>query len=287
MVIVDWGSTRVRGYLVREGVVSASDQSAAGAKELGGDTAAYQAEMTRLLEVLGADAGSPIRISGMAGSKNGWVEVPYVDTPVVAAGFRGNVMSIEGYPDLQIYGGLRHHDADGRMDVMRGEEMQIFGLMHLKPDSRLVCLPGTHSKWARVNDGVISEFRTHMTGDLFQALLEGTIFSEQVGGREFHESGFLRGSALALDGNGLDDLFRLRTEYLNGSVGPESFFSCLSGFLIGNEIRAVGATEQVCLCGGPELTRLYALVLEQASIESVEVDAEEATTRGHLELFQG
>ena len=47
-----------------------------------------------------------------------------------------------------------HEDKDGSVDVMRGEEVQVFGVLELYPDATKICLPGTHSKWVTVEDAV-------------------------------------------------------------------------------------------------------------------------------------
>ena len=72
--------------------------------------------------------------------------------------------------DVHILPGLSQAEPP---DVMRGEETQIAGMLAATPDfDGLVCLPGTHTKWARVSEGRVTDFRTAMTGELF-ALVSG------------------------------------------------------------------------------------------------------------------
>jgi len=53
-----------------------------------------------------------------------------------------------------------------RRDVMRGEEVQIFGDLTLTERvSATVCLPGTHSKGARVEENKLTDFAMAMTGE--------------------------------------------------------------------------------------------------------------------------
>jgi 2-dehydro-3-deoxygalactonokinase len=48
---------------------------------------------------------------------------------------------------------------------MRGEETQLLGLITVrKLTNATVCIPGTHSKWAVVEDGAVESFKTFMTG---------------------------------------------------------------------------------------------------------------------------
>ena len=59
-------------------------------------------------------------------------------------------------------------DELGVAEVMRGEEAQVVGVPALLRDGGLACLPGTHSKWVRVEGGRITGFTTHMTGEMFR-----------------------------------------------------------------------------------------------------------------------
>jgi 2-dehydro-3-deoxygalactonokinase len=48
---------------------------------------------------------------------------------------------------------------------MRGEETQLVGAVDVDESRVLAVLPGTHSKWARMERGRIVDFSTYMTGD--------------------------------------------------------------------------------------------------------------------------
>ena len=82
--------------------------------------------------------------------------------------------------------GLSCRDREGVPDVMRGEEVQIFGALaiHTKTSTLNVCLPGTHSKHAFVRGGRIERFLTHMTGEAFGLLRDHSILGRLVTERE-------------------------------------------------------------------------------------------------------
>ena len=62
---------------------------------------------------------------------------------------------------------------------MRGEETQLLGVT--EPGfTGLVCIPGTHSKWIRIEDGRIVEFSTYMTGELFSVIAQHSILAHAV-----------------------------------------------------------------------------------------------------------
>ena len=286
MLICDWGSTHLRAYrLGAKGEILARCESECGVKALAGKGAdAFSAALSEAMESAGASTDCTVRISGMAGSKKGWVEVDYRPTPAGLEDMASNFISLPEFTDARLFGGLKHSNEDGSSDVMRGEEIQILGIIAKHQEARLICLPGTHSKWAHVSDGRITGFRTHMTGDLFHSLSKSSIFAEQVGSTEFHPEGFLQGCRMAQQGIGLDDLFRLRTAYVFGDIQEEAFHSCLSGFLIANETRTQAPAGEVFICGSNALTSCYALALEELSLSTTIIDSESATIQGHLSM---
>ena len=62
---------------------------------------------------------------------------------------------------------------------MRGEETQLLGALAQVPalaeGRQLVCLPGTHTKWVSLHDGVVLEFLTVPTGELFGLLCDHSV----------------------------------------------------------------------------------------------------------------
>src|SRR5206468_1917494 len=67
---------------------------------------------------------------------------------------------------------------------MRGEETQILGMVAAAEGfaaaSRLIILPGTHSKWAIVAKGRIEAFATFLTGELYAVLKEHSILGRMM-----------------------------------------------------------------------------------------------------------
>src|SRR4029077_19138426 len=112
-------------------------------------------------------ADREIVMSGMIGSRQGWGAGPSVSS---ATAFRALLVAVRAAPtagarEVLICPGLVSRDADGVTDVMRGEEVQIFGALSISTrTTATVLLPGTHSKHAGVSNGSISGFVTHMTG---------------------------------------------------------------------------------------------------------------------------
>jgi 2-keto-3-deoxy-galactonokinase len=93
----------------------------------------------------------------MVGSSIGWVEAPYLACPARPKDIAAACARVrEGR--IRIVPGLSCRNRFDAPDVMRGEETQILGALDLQPDlrqgRRLLCLPGTHTKWVLLEEGV-------------------------------------------------------------------------------------------------------------------------------------
>ena len=125
-------------------------------------------------------------------------------------------------------------------DVMRGEEVQIFGAMRLAGlADGLFVLPGTHSKWATVRGGRVTGFRTFMTGEVYGLFAQHSILARTLdAAAPLDEAAFLRGVDRAGSGEGLlHNAFGVRALGLFGRLSPAQSASYLSGLLIGEELK--------------------------------------------------
>src|SRR5215212_6645212 len=136
-IAADWGTTNRRAYLV-DGTGKRVDEFEDDKGILGVPKGGFGEAVAEIRQRLG---DRPLLLAGMVGSNRGWIEAPYV--PCVS-----------------------FVDPD-EADVMRGEEVQLLGafVAGLVPADSLVCHPGTHNKWARLDDGRVTRFRTVMTGE--------------------------------------------------------------------------------------------------------------------------
>jgi 2-dehydro-3-deoxygalactonokinase len=227
-------------------------------------------------------------ISGMAGSKQGWAEAPYCACP---AGFADVAAQLRWIQDpaltirTAIVPGLSCElpcDLPGLNtlpDVMRGEEVQILGAMHLGGWRDGLCiLPGTHSKWARIQDGRVTDFRTFMTGEWYALLSQQSLLARTVDAQApFDPNAFALGLARARQGhNLLHNAFGARTLSLFARMEAGPLASYLSGLLIGEELRAndVQGARRITLIGSPSLTQRYALALATYGITAQAMGAE-------------
>ena len=138
----------------------------------------------------------PVVISGMSGSRQGWRETPYLQCPANIEKIVNKLTPIKlSYGrTIWIAPGLSYTNNQGLHDVMRGEEVQILGALNIIGlKKKLICLPGSHSKWATVAAGHVSEFSTYITGELFEAIKSGTIIGSMIDPNAWNDEAFLQG----------------------------------------------------------------------------------------------
>ncbi len=285
MIAVDWGSSSLRAFrLGAAGEVLEQRSSALGA-------IACEGRFESVLAGQIAGWNDPLLVlAGMVGSRQGWIEVPYVDCPAtlrdIATGMRrADAAALPGR-QVWIAPGLRYRNDNHAFDVLRGEEAQLCGLMQrVDTQAHLVCMPGTHSKWARIEGGCVREFFTAMTGEVFDILRKHSLLGRLMSGdSSLDRDAFLQGMDRARQSGGLlHHLFSVRTNGLMGVLQPGQLSSYLSGLLIAHELldsdwctQARGHT--VHLIGAPALTAAYVLALRRFDIDVQQHDETLAAT---------
>jgi 2-dehydro-3-deoxygalactonokinase len=265
-IALDWGTSSFRAYLVTDGQIV--DERAGSDGILTVKDGQFEAVFERYVE--GWDLALPILASGMITSRQGWIEVPYRACP---AGLSELAEAMVYHTTalgrkIAFIPGLSCRNA-GVPDVMRGEETQIFGA--LESGNAAFVLPGTHSKWAFVAGGKVTNFRTHMTGDVFAALKGHTILGRLMTGEQHDGAVFARGVHMGLEQGTqlLHALFSVRTLALFDEIEGKHLASYLSGLLIGAEIASEGPVELVTLIGSERLSEHYALALHIAGRDAL------------------
>ena len=296
IISCDWGTSSLRLHLVDTNAlscvanVSSGEGNAAVFNEwkAAGNTDRvqfYLRYLQPLLNELSAKAGMPVGeltliISGMASSTVGIKELPYADLPFKLDGSGASFEWIDGKPlfdnPIMLISGV--HQAD---DVMRGEETQLIGvasLLNLQGDDNLIfILPGTHSKHILVKDNSISQFKTFMTGEMFDIIARHSILSHAVSEperetrndrREIIDSGlssaFQKGVNKALQSELLNALFSVRINQLKKYLSAEQNYFYLSGLLIGSELKHAvdNADQKLVLCSSGRLLQLYQMAID-------------------------
>ena len=278
LIAIDWGTTSARAYrLDAHGEVLDERSAPLGIAQIADGR--YAEVFATLLGDWQSDA-APRIACGMVGSRQGWIEAPYVACPASLEALRGGIAVVRD-ARLSIVPGLVTRDRSGTPDVMRGEETQLVGAVGFR-ESVLAVLPGTHSKWAYVEHGRVVDFVTYMTGELYGILLSHSILG-RLGGRDMSHSGaatdvgssFLSGVDRGLRSDDVTHaLFGARTLVLAGEMQPGDVGDWLSGMLIGAEIRAAKTwahdagidQTRVRIIGDDRLAARYEAALARAAI---------------------
>jgi 2-dehydro-3-deoxygalactonokinase len=289
LIAIDWGTSNLRASLLGHGGAILQTRSAAG-----GVMAVPNRQFAQVLQQLCGDwlqkRPLPMIASGMIGSRQGWVEAPYLDCPVGPAEAATQLTPVPfDAHRFFIAPGLRLQRADGGWDVMRGEETQLWGA-DLDADSVAV-LPGTHSKWVRMGErDSIKDFRTFMTGELYGLLTKHSILGKLMqSSEEFALSAFIAGVRQGSIGHTqlASAIFATRTAGLMHELPATQLADFLSGILIGAEVAGAltewSVDAPVVLVGDEALCQRYAKALELNGVASRSAP-DGATTAGQWRL---
>lgn len=274
LIGIDWGSTSLRAWLVGvDGTVLAERSAEQGASTLKGH-AAFVAALDGITR--GWDKALPQLACGMVGSTHGWLDVPYAHCPAGAAALAAGLRRPGDGP--YIVPGVLFDDGVLPPDLMRGEETQIAGALHDNAALRersCIILPGTHSKWAQVQDSCIARFATHMTGELYAVLRKHSVLGRLMPDDAAPDpQAFLQGVDAAREHGALGlphQLFAARSLGVTGRLPAGALADYLSGLIIGHELRAglqwradAGlAAAPLALVGEAQLCARYVAALER------------------------
>jgi 2-dehydro-3-deoxygalactonokinase len=295
----DWGTSNLRLALCDErgqvlelrkgpGAAQSRDRFAPTLDALSADWRAAHGELPTLL-------------CGMVGSAFGWREAPYLPCPAQTQELADALVSPRA--NVHIVPGMKCTNPLGAPDVMRGEETQLLGATadSLAPriglGKTLVCLPGTHTKWVSMYDGVVQEFLTVPTGELFALLSDHSVIVRDVSTPVVHRAAeFERGLAEARrhpEIPVLHKIFQARTLRLDEQLAPEGAASWMSGLLAGTDVAgalplfdAVDPGVPVHVIGTTELGRAYVTVLQAFGRAAQAVDGAAAAFAGLAYLYR-
>lgn len=274
-IAIDWGTTNRRIYLIDRGQVVAAERDGQGVTSVT-DFAAVVADVRTRFGAL------PMLLAGMVGANIGWRPAPYVPAPAGLTELAASLLRID--VRTAIVPGVSSL-AGGRPDVMRGEEVQLFGAVAagLAPADALLVQPGTHCKWVEMVGGRIASFTTAMTGELFALLRKHGLLAAQLVGDVEVGAAFLAGVAEARRCDLAASLFGIRAAGMLGVRDDADAASYASGLLIGSDVAArLAETSQdtVYLLSGPELGALYQAAIAAHGRASHIIDSEAAFVAG-------
>jgi 2-dehydro-3-deoxygalactonokinase len=295
----DWGTSNLRLYLCDAQGIALDGCTGPGAADSSGRFADI---LQSLIAPWAASRPTlPTVLSGMVGSNIGWTEAPYVACPALPEQIADACVALCG-GRVHIVPGLSCSNRFNAPDFLRGEETQILGALHLieslRQERRLLCLPGTHTKWVVLQDGAVREFFTAPTGELFALLCEHSVLLRKHGqmATAVDADAFTKGLAHFDDfpqAELLHRLFECRSRQLSGEFSLSAATGYLSGLLIASDVhgalRALAepfAAQPVYLIGAPELTRRYAAALGRHGRDTYAVDGAAASLAGLAQVHR-
>jgi 2-dehydro-3-deoxygalactonokinase len=295
-ILIDWGTTNARAYrLGPDKAVRDRRRLPRGVRQV--PAGGFPAALAELLGPWLQDIAAAPRIlmSGMVGSRQGWVEAAYCPCPTRLADLAAGLCAVPGLPRAHIVPGVCRGGQGSPHDVIRGEEVQVFGAVD-GAATAVLCLPGTHSKWVRYADGALVDFATAMTGEVFQVLRNHSLLGALMpaAAAAFEDAAgevFCRGLDRSGEPGGLlHHLFGVRAEGLFGAIPSEGLEAYLSGLLIGHEIRAMAelfpTADPVRLVADGTLAGPYTTAFRHLGRAVEAVDAETATIRGLMRILE-
>src|SRR6185312_4331393 len=130
---IDWGTTHRRAALI------GADGALLGERVDGEGALACKGRFRESLQALvagwpEADPALPVVMAGMVGAAIGWQAVPYLERDTPLSDLARHLVRVNDAPAGRrwfIVPGYCVRDDAGGVDVMRGEETQLFGALHL------------------------------------------------------------------------------------------------------------------------------------------------------------
>lgn len=303
----DWGTSSFRLRLVdrQENRAIAETRDNTGVRSIFDSATAplrpraFAEFLFRKLRELPEGGQAPLVISGMASSTIGWKDIPYAQAPFALDGFGLRVEQLEWEAPPWLGKTFLVSGVATEREMMRGEETQAVGLMARPELARFrgaatLALPGTHSKHITIENSTVADFRTFMTGELFEVLAKHSVLRATVDGAsaaadsESFREGVRTGAREGLASN----LFQARTRGVLGKATPAENAAFLSGLLIGAELRQTDWSRPVIVAAGANLAEAYAIAVETlAPAEATRVHippalVEEATIAAHRLILE-
>ncbi len=273
-IAADWGSTHLNYWIVScvTGKIVAKGQKKQGKKFFENEN--FEIILSKnLTSHICEQEVTDVLCCGMIGSKQGWVETPYVQVPCSPLLNKNSlkVLSKDKRLNVRIIPGLKQIE---NPDVMRGEETQILGYLSLNPDFEgTICFTGTHTKWVDILSGNVISFETFMTGEMFDLLVNNSMLKSSVSSEKL-DLNECRNAALEIFSSPQkfsSNLFKLRSKSLLNGLSPKTVRSRLSGYVIGLELsgsKNFWLGHDVVVVGTKPVTSIYEKVLKDLGIKT-------------------
>ncbi len=238
-----------------------------------------------------------ILASGMITSEHGLMEIQHIKTPAGLSELHNAMREvvledISNIPFVFISGVKTDAESLCNIDIMRGEETEIFGIAG--GDDGVYVLPGSHSKIVTISNGQITDFKTMLTGEMIATLLEGTILkgSFDLNAVSLDNEYLFKGYDYCREHGINDALFKVRVLKNLLKATENELYSFYMGVILYNEVNYIISipAKRIVVGGKKSLKDILTSLLERySSTEVIALDecvATNATTNGVIEIFE-
>lgn len=295
----DWGTSRLRLSLcdARGGVLESCDGPGIGPSQ-GRVQEAFFAQIAPWVR----HGELPVLLCGMAGSSIGWRAAPYLPCPIGPQAIAQGLLRFQARRRaIALTPGLSCRNVLSAPDYMRGEETQILGALHIMPALRqgrqILCMPGTHTKWVVLKDGIVAHFLTAVSGELYECLHRHSVLTGGADGgatslRPFEQA--LEQIGSFPDGDLIHRLFQVRSRQLSGEMSPSDAAAYLSGLIVGQDVAGaarllraeMAEAARITIIGAPRLSDLYGAALKAHGVDAQPINGDTAAHAGLTALYQ-
>lgn len=239
-----------------------------------------------------------ILASGMITSEIGLIELEHINSPCGIEELAENIYEttideISEIPFAFIRG--VKYVFGNNIDMMRGEETEIYGISDGPKENTLYVLPGSHSKLIYVdNNNRIAEFSTELTGEMINVIANNTILSSAVDlNQSAEDAEYLQKGYLASKEHGINAaLFKVRSLNKFFNVSSVQLLSFFIGIMLSSEIENIikSSANRIVIGGKSQLKEPTALLLKMNSSKQIEKVSNElatnATVYGAVRIYE-
>ena len=285
-IAIDWGTSNFRAWFIKKDKVLKEINKPHGIKNILSKN--FEDILVTNIELPKKNSRKINIIScGMIGSKNGWCDTGYARNLSLK---KKNLVKINTKNKNLNFYIVRGLSQKKPYDVIRGEETQVLGYLHRnKKFTGFICLPGTHSKWIKIKKGKLINFKTYMTGELFEVISKNSILKHSMNDKKINKNIFENSVILSQKKNFnlFDNLFEFRSRNL---LSKKRYYpkSELLAYLIGNEIKSNISNIKGCkiiIIGSDYNSNLYSNAMQILKIKNTIVDSKDITITGLKILF--
>ena len=280
-IAIDWGTTNFRAWFIKNDKVLKEINRPHGIKNIPNKN--FEDILNKNIKIPKKNNRKIKIIScGMIGSKQGWLDTGYNKNLNLTKNNLVKVKTKNKNIDFYIVKGLSQKQP---YDVIRGEETQILGYLESdKKFSGFICLPGTHSKWIKITAGKLINFKTYMTGELFEIISRNSILKYSINDKKINLKTFKNSVILSQKKyfNLFDYLFEFRSRAL---LTKKKYYpkSELLAYLIGNEIKSnINNLRnfKVIIIGSDYNSKLYSQAMQILKIDNKIINSKNVTING-------